>query len=104
MAEMPERLWAYPREFGHEPTWYSNRLSGGTEFIRTDLVDDLVKALEPFAKAAHAFHVVVGPDGVDDGLTVTATIEAKRECEAMLCTSDFSRALAALTRIKGEVT
>lgn len=44
----PEKIWAYPREHGHEPTWYSNRLSGGTEFTRADLVDELVKAAEGF--------------------------------------------------------
>jgi hypothetical protein len=65
-------------------------------------VEKLVEALEPFAKAAHSFNFAIGPDGVDDGLTVTAFIECRREYEATLSTGDFSRARSTLSLIRSD--
>lgn len=56
----------------------------------------LRKALEPFGKAASEFPVAIGPDGIDDGLTVLAYIHGVRGYEAKLSTSHFSNARAAL--------
>lgn len=66
------------------------------------LQDELVEALEPFARAASTFGFAIGPDRIDDGLTVLAYAHARPEYEAQLCTSNFSRARALLTRIKSE--
>lgn len=53
---------------------------------------ELVEGLRPFAKAAERFNCAIGPDGIDEGLTVLAHIHVRREYEAKLSTSDFSRA------------
>jgi hypothetical protein len=61
----------------------------------------LCKALEPFANAARSFTGAIGPDGIDDGLTVIACIHGRPECEAILSTADFSAAARSAAREEG---
>lgn len=60
-------------------------------------VKELEEGLRPFATAANAFLFAIGPDGVDDGLTVIASVACRPEREATLGTADFSHAAALLT-------
>lgn len=49
-------------------------------------------AMRPFAEAARNYLVALGPDGIDDGLTITAVVNCRPEREAQLSTSDFRAA------------
>lgn len=49
------------------------------------------KVIEPFAEASREFNFAMGPDGIDDGITVIASTVV-RDREATLSTSDFSAA------------
>jgi hypothetical protein len=49
------------------------------------------KVIEPFAEASREFNFAIGPDGIDDGITVIASTVV-RDREATLSTSDFSAA------------
>lgn len=59
----------------------------------------LAKALRPFAEAASSFDFAIGPDGIDDHLTVLAHAYARPECEVQLSTAHFSDARTALAEI-----
>jgi len=54
------------------------------------------EALKPFAAAASAFLFSLGPDGIDDGLTVDVSVACRPERETTLSTTDFSNAAAAI--------
>lgn len=60
--------------------------------------EKLRKALKPFAEAASNFTCTIGPDGIDDGVTVAARLHGRPEREATLSSADFSRAARALRR------
>ena len=83
MAEMPERIWAGESDtLGTE--WWNDEDTGegDTPYIRADLVDDLVKALERFNRG--------GTTLFGDEEDVPVTFKGK----------DFRAIRAALARIK----
>lgn len=87
MADAPERIWARPPM--HEGDmkvgfWMAPRQGlDGTEFIRADLVDELVKALEAQIRSHAMLCRAAGLTDQDHALGT-------------------SQARAALTRIKGD--
>lgn len=96
---MPERIWAYEVE-GCDGTqvWQRKTVAGTTEYIRADLVDELVKALEVVAKMRRK-------------VTTEYAGRTYEECSACGCTlsedelhdgdCEWPIIDAALTRIKG---
>ncbi|MDJ1632299.1 hypothetical protein [Rhizobium rhizogenes] len=67
---------------------------------REGLLEEARKVIEPFANAARNFTFAIGPDGIDDGLTVLAYVHVCREREADLSTADFSAASAFLSKLE----
>lgn len=59
-------------------------------------VEELKARLKPFADAARNFTSAIAPDGIDDGISVVATMHGGRY-EAVLSTADFSNASRALS-------
>ena len=70
--------------------------------LLTARVKVLEEALKPFAKAASAFLFSLGPNGIDDGLTVDVSVACRPERETTLSTTDFSNAAAALNASAGK--
>lgn len=75
-------------------TWSSAALARPPELEN----EKLREALKPFAEAASNFTCTIGPDGIDDGVTVAARLHGRPEREATLSSADFSRAARALRR------
>jgi len=73
--------------------WYARKM----EQLEAKLEDaeaklaEARKVIEPFAEASREFNFAMGPDGIDDGITVIASTVV-RDREATLSTSDFSAA------------
>ena len=90
MAEkMPERIWAVKdRKYGG--VWWQSQgdADDEVEFIRADLVDEAVKALEHARESLEIF-----ADCVSDHTQIRQDIS-----------DDLAKIDAALTRIKGDVT
>ena len=76
--------------------------SSETLAMVTARVKVLEEALRPFAAAASAFLFSLGPNGIDDGLTVDVSVACRPERETTLSTTDFSNAAAALNASAGE--
>lgn len=55
------------------------------------------EALQPFAKVGEAFSWAIGPDGIDDDLTVIIEPVARREWAQHLSTVNFTNASASLS-------
>jgi hypothetical protein len=53
---------------------------------------DILAVLKPFAEAARQFSFSIGPDGIDDALTIEAIVCCRSERIAVLSTADFSAA------------
>lgn len=105
IPEFIEQLRTYAdladREFGHCSTfkaYLGERISVAADMLgalyaapQPAVPADVREALKPFAEAAREFTSAIGPDGIDDGVAVVATMHGTRR-EAILSTTDFSRA------------
>lgn len=102
MADAPERIWAYGEEKGgDQPEWRSVPVADATEFIRADLVAELVKALEEAATDALA-SLVAAVSLLERGGKRAAPSDKMFAVMLADYNASIERTRAALTRIKGD--
>ena len=99
--DMPDHIWAQTHPgTDRQGRWSAvdlNTYAPASKYVRADVVYDLVRALEPFAKSGELFPEDVGTCEFDT--CVYAPAAGK---EYNLCGDDLRRARAALDRYRGD--
>jgi hypothetical protein len=85
------------RWLNERPTHILPKASAEIARLRSELEAvkrEAVEVLKPFAKSASTFSFAIGPDGIDDDMTVIAYAHVRPNSEADLSTRNFSDARA----------
>jgi len=83
MTDTPKRIWAAISAYTGRTMWWPDENGGGTEYIRADVVDAIVEALEEMIRQYDDLEIQGG--------------------EPSAMTLAYNHAFSALTKARGEV-